>query len=148
MDGDTIKKFIDKLFVYFALCVVNKTCARAEFTVTLLSGSTYTWYTTQYYAIGAEHANRLIWECLKSNLQSYFKPLDYAYQTQVALLYWKQAGHIASYIRVFLQYLNNCSDVEETEAIFHLVEGLVFKVKCYAWLQQLRALQHMVQLVE
>ena len=59
--------------------MLDNTFARAAFAVTLLSGSAYTWYTTQHYAIGTGHANRLTWERLKSDLQSYFKPPDYAY---------------------------------------------------------------------
>ena len=70
---------IDKLDVNFALCVLDSTFARAVFAVTLLSGSSYTWYTTQHYTIGAGHTNRLTQERLNSHLQSYFKPPDYAY---------------------------------------------------------------------
>ena len=79
MNRNTVKAFIDKLEVYFSLCVLDSTFARAAFAVTLLFGSLYIWYTTQYYAIGTGHANRLTWECLKSELQLYFKPPYYAY---------------------------------------------------------------------
>ena len=82
--------------------MLDKTFARAAFTVTLLSGSAYVMYTTQQYAIGTGHANRLTWERLKSDLWSYFKPPDYAYQIRVALLHCKQSGDIASYIYIFL----------------------------------------------
>ena len=85
MDGDIIQTFIDKLDVYFSLCMLENAFARAAFAVTLLSGTTYMWYTTQHYAIGSGHANRLSWECLKAGLQLYFKPPDYTYQIQVAL---------------------------------------------------------------
>ena len=80
MNGDTVETTIDKLYIYFAVCVLDNTFSRAAFAVTL-SGSAYTQYITQHYAIGAGHANRLTWECLKSDIWSYFKPLDYAYQT-------------------------------------------------------------------
>ena len=79
MDGDIVKTFIDKLDVSFSYCVFKNTFAKVAFTVTLLSSNTYTWYTTRHYAIVAGHANRLIWEDLKSDLQLYFKPPDYAY---------------------------------------------------------------------
>ena len=59
--------------------MLDNTFARAPFAVTLLSGSAYIWYTTQYYAIGIGNADRLTWEHLKSDLRSYFKPFDYAY---------------------------------------------------------------------
>ena len=59
MDGYTVYTFIDKLDVYFTHCILDNTFARAAFAVTLLSGSAYTWYTTQQYAIGTGHTNRL-----------------------------------------------------------------------------------------
>ena len=108
----------------------------------MLNGSTYTWYTTQHYAIGTGNAYRLTWEHLKFNLQSYFNPPDYAYQIWVALLHCKQSGNIASYICVFLQHLNRCSDFKETEAFFCFVEGLFPEVEHCVWLQQARTLQH------
>ena len=79
MDKDTVKTIIDKLDVYFPLCVLDNAFVRAVFAVTLLSGSSYTWYTTQHYAIGTGYANRLTWERLKSDLQLYFRPPDYIY---------------------------------------------------------------------
>ena len=69
--------------------MLDNTFARAAFTVTLLSGSIYIWYTIQHYAIGIGYAISLIWEHLKSSFQSYFKPLDYAYYMQIALLHCK-----------------------------------------------------------
>ena len=101
-----------------------------------------------YYVISTGNANSLTCEHLKSDLQSYFKPPDYAYQIQEALLCCKQSGNIASYIYIFLQYLNKCPDVEETEVIFHFVEGLVPEVECYIQLQQLRTLQQAVLVVK
>ena len=59
--------------------MLENTFARAAFAVTLLSGNPYTWYTTQQYTIGAGHAKKLIWEHLKSDLRTNFKPLDYVY---------------------------------------------------------------------
>ena len=82
--------------MFFSLCVLDNTFAMAAFAVTLLSGSAYIWYTAQYYAIGIGHANRLTWERLKSDLWLYFKPLDYAYQTRIALLCCKKSGNITS----------------------------------------------------
>ena len=70
--------------MYFSLCLLDNTFIRAELAVTLLSSSGYTWNSSQHYAIGMGHANRLAWECLKSDLQSYLKPANYAYQIQVA----------------------------------------------------------------
>ena len=99
--------------------------------MTLLSGSAYTWHTTQYYTMGTGHANRLTWEQLKSNLQLYFKPPDDSYQKQVAFLYCKQPGDISSYIHILFWYPNKCLNVEETEAIFRFIEGLVPVVKHY-----------------
>ena len=104
--------------MYFSLCLLDKTFAKAAFAVTLLSGCVYTWYTTQHYAIGTGNANRLTWDHLKSDLQSCFKPPNYAYQIRVALSHCKQFGDIARYIHMFLQCLNRCSDIEEAEAIF------------------------------
>ena len=91
--------------------MLDNTFARAEFVVTLLSGSAYTWYTTQHYAIGIGHANRLTWEHSKSDLQPYLKPLDYACQTWTNLSHCKQSGDIARYIHLFLKHLNRCSDI-------------------------------------
>ena len=65
MNGDTVQRFINKLDVFFLLCVLDGTFAKALFSVILLSGSAYIWYTTQYYAIGTGNANRLTWERLK-----------------------------------------------------------------------------------
>ena len=79
IDGDAIQTFIYKLYIGFTLCMLDSTFARSEFSVTLLSGSAYAWYTTQYFAIGTGHASRPTWEHLKSDLWSYFKPPDYAY---------------------------------------------------------------------
>ena len=84
--------------MYFSLCILDNIFSKAEFAVTLLSGSAYTWYTTQYYVIAAGHANRLAWQRFKSNLQSYSKTTEYAYQTPLALLHCKQYRNIASYI--------------------------------------------------
>ena len=81
MDGDTLQTFIDKWDFFFSLCLLEDTYAGSAFAVTLLSSSAYIWYTTQHYAIATGHANRLTWEHLKSDLQLYFKPPDYAYQT-------------------------------------------------------------------
>ena len=125
---------LNKLDIYFLLCVLDNTFAHAVFTVTLLSGSAYKWYTTQHYAIKTGNANRLTWEHLKSDLGLYFKPPDYTYQIQVALLYCKQSEEVVSYICMFLQHLNRYLDVEEIEAIFYFVEVLVPEVKCYVWL--------------
>ena len=66
--------------IVFSLCELDSTFIRAAFIVILLSSSAYIWYNTKHYAIGTGHANRLTWERLKSNLQSYFKHSDYAYQ--------------------------------------------------------------------
>ena len=79
MDGDTVQTFINKLDVYFLLCVLDNTFAKAAFAVILLNSTACIWYTTQHYAIGTAYANRLTWEHLKSDLWSYFKPLDCAY---------------------------------------------------------------------
>ena len=65
MNGDTVQIFIDKLDVYFSLCVLDNTFTGAAFAVTLLSGSAYIWYTTQHYAISAGHANKLTWGALE-----------------------------------------------------------------------------------
>ena len=67
--------------------MLGNTFAKAAFEITLLSGKASIWYTTQYYAIGTGHTNRLTWERWKSDLWLYFKPPDYAYETQIALLY-------------------------------------------------------------
>ena len=116
--------------------MLDNTFERAIFAVAFLNGSGYTSYTIQYYAIGTGHASRLSWEHLKSNLRFYFKPPDYTYQIQVALLYCKQSSDITSYICIFLQHLNRCSDVEEIEGIFCFVKGLVLEIKLYIQLQQ------------
>ena len=103
--------------------MLHNSFARAEFAVTLLSSGAYTWYTTQDYAMGTGHANRLAWGSLKSDLQSYFKPPNYAYYIQIALSFCKQLGNVASYIHIFLQHLNRYSDMEEQRQYFVLSKG-------------------------
>ena len=41
MNGNTVKIFIDKLEVYFSLCMMDNTFERGAFAVTVLSGSAY-----------------------------------------------------------------------------------------------------------
>ena len=42
--------------MYFFLSVLDNTFERTAFAMTLLSGSVYTWYNTQYYAKKIGHA--------------------------------------------------------------------------------------------
>ena len=42
IDGDTVQTFINKLDMYFSLCVLDNSFSRAAFAVTLLSCSAYT----------------------------------------------------------------------------------------------------------
>ena len=66
----------------------ENTIAKAVYTVNLLSGSAYIWYSTQHFAI----------RMVQVNLGAL---LDYAYQTQVALPCCKQSGDVASYSCIF-----------------------------------------------
>ncbi|MEM7362321.1 MAG: hypothetical protein AAF335_04930, partial [Bacteroidota bacterium] len=69
----------------------------------------------QAYSLGAPTG--LSWPTLKSDLLAHFHPVDYAYQSRLALSRCRMTGDVRAYVRAFRLRLVRCDDVTEDEAL-------------------------------
>ena len=62
---------------------------------------------------------------------AYFKPPDYGFKARQKLSSWKQRGNITDYVMGFLLRLNEWTNVDKNEVLYHFVEGLKPEVQCW-----------------
>ena len=133
MDETAVSRFVHQLDTYFDLVDLKDNSKRGQIAVTLLKGSAYTWYSIQGNVTG--------WVRLKAALLGYLKPADYAYKTRQSLAIWTQKGGITEYIVGFSEYYTQCSDINDTEALFCFLDGLSPQLQAFVCMQRPNDLQ-------
>ena len=99
---------------------------QAQLAVTCLTGTAYTWYAVRGFSPATTR-----WGSLKSALLGYFRPPDYAHKTRVELSKCRQGGRdVTAYVAQYSACLNECTDVDEAEALFRFIDGLHADVQC------------------
>ena len=88
------------------------------------------------------------WGNLKAMLLGYFKPVDYGFKTKQALAKWPQKRSVTEYIVGFSEWYAQCTDVNEAEAMFWLVDGLSANIQAWVRTQKPTDLQSAMQMAE
>ena len=65
-----------------------------------------------------------------------------------ALAKWTQKGSVTEYIVGFLEWFIQCTDVNEVEALFSLVEGLPTNIQAWVHTQSPSNLQSAMQMAK
>ena len=140
MDGTTVSRFAHQLDTYFDLMDLKDDSKRGQIAVTLLEGSSYTWYSVQGNVTG--------WVRLKVALLDYFKPAYNAYKARQALAKWTQKGGINEYTVGFSERFTQCSDIDGAEELFHFLDGLSSQLQAFVCMQRPCDLQDTMQIAE